>query len=858
MRKAAWRFAIIAAVGLGTSVQGRGTPLPQPNQVTVTTPQELQQAISEAAFTPGPDTIHLAAGVFHFDSSTFSPLFLFANDSAGPNGITLSGAGPSLTILEGGGPTFAYDIVTVDGSSPMTIENMTIENGGRDGIYNNGTLILRDSIVRNNGRAGIETVGDRLAVFGSTISGNGTGLGLFGEAGIYVESNLSVVNSTITGNSSTGIYVEATSDGAILTNVTIAGNIGSGIDVHAPITFTNTIIAGNASDDCKETSLGLASSVGPNLVGSGSCVVATGASPGLGALTDNGGPTPTMALAAGSPAIDAGDSGACPATDQRGIARPQGLGCDIGAFELEPAPVNGAPTCVPYGNTIFEATPLTHAVACSDPDAGDTFTVLKMSDPLNGTVTMQPDGTFTYVPNSGFAGTDVFTFRAKDSHDEFSSLATATITVVSHAPVCHGFTGLVGSGATLEVGSAVNVLCSDPDGDALTYSVVFRAAHGTVSISATGFGFLYSPDSTYLGVDSFTYQATDSHSVGSSFVTATIQVVNTPAGPNVTVRPDPSVSLRFGAVSNAGTTTATSSTTGPPTPAGFQIADDSLYWELSTTVTFSPPVEVCIVAPAGVTNPRLLHYDRGAWVDVTTRMNGGFVCGNVTSLSPFVVAVPVSAHSASNLAYTGSTTAVFGPVALSARLTNAATHAGLGGRSVTFSVDGGAPLAATTTAHGTATATTPLPLAPGSHTVDVRFAGDLSVSASSARATVVVSRWNLGSVDADGLRPVTGGRIDLKVDADWRGLKGHLLYDDGPRGRRPFEAKTMTAFGVASDGHSAWIAGVDKDGHTFLAHAVDNGHGRRGRDTFTLWIDGVLQTGDGALRAGDVCIDSER
>jgi hypothetical protein len=55
--------------------------------------------------------------------------------------------------------------------------------------------------------------------------------------------------------------------------------------------------------------------------------------PMLGPLTNNGGPTLTMALLPGSPAIDAGDSSAAPATDQRGFPRPAGLASDIGAFE---------------------------------------------------------------------------------------------------------------------------------------------------------------------------------------------------------------------------------------------------------------------------------------------------------------------------------------------------------------------------------------------------------------------------------------------------------------------------------------------------------------------------------------------
>jgi hypothetical protein len=53
-------------------------------------------------------------------------------------------------------------------------------------------------------------------------------------------------------------------------------------------------------------------------------------------LGNNGGFTQTLALLPGSPAIDSGDDAVCPATDQRGVRRPQGLACDIGSFELVP------------------------------------------------------------------------------------------------------------------------------------------------------------------------------------------------------------------------------------------------------------------------------------------------------------------------------------------------------------------------------------------------------------------------------------------------------------------------------------------------------------------------------------------
>ena len=82
-------------------------------------------------------------------------------------------------------------------------------------------------------------------------------------------------------------------------------------------------------------------SAGGNIGTDGSCnLIAAGDQPAtaplLGALDDNGGPTQTHALLGGSPAIDAAGAAACPATDQRGVSRPQGAACDAGAYEREP------------------------------------------------------------------------------------------------------------------------------------------------------------------------------------------------------------------------------------------------------------------------------------------------------------------------------------------------------------------------------------------------------------------------------------------------------------------------------------------------------------------------------------------
>ena len=103
------------------------------------------------------------------------------------------------------------------------------------------------------------------------------------------------------------------------------------------LTLVNTIISGNTSSSGNNCS-GAITSQGHNLASDGTCVlVATGdlsgMDPLLGPLQNNGGSTQTHALLSGSPAIDAGDNKVCPAADQRGVARPQGATCDIGAYE---------------------------------------------------------------------------------------------------------------------------------------------------------------------------------------------------------------------------------------------------------------------------------------------------------------------------------------------------------------------------------------------------------------------------------------------------------------------------------------------------------------------------------------------
>jgi len=232
----------------------------------------------------------------------------------------------------------------------LTITNSTLSNnsavwGGGIFNYSGSALVVTKSTFSGNsaseGGGGIANSGS-LIVKASTISGN---LAAYSGGGVYnnYSGTLALTNSTVSGNSVSGdgggIYNYF---GALtLSNSTISGNsagLGGGVRNWSGLfKYSNTIIANsNLGGDCAVNS---SISVNTNnLVEDGSCSASLSGDPKLGALADNGGGTQTMALKAGSPATDTGSDTICAQSpvdnfDQRGLARPVGAHCDIGAYE---------------------------------------------------------------------------------------------------------------------------------------------------------------------------------------------------------------------------------------------------------------------------------------------------------------------------------------------------------------------------------------------------------------------------------------------------------------------------------------------------------------------------------------------
>lgn len=257
------------------------------------------------------------------------------------------------TARDGGGLHVGLD-ATLDVTGTAIDGNTATRDGGGLYIVNQGTTTLSGATITNNTAedgGGFYLFLGTLEVEASTIADNtatGDGGGFYNVLGT-LELLASTVSGNMAGTSGGGIFndengtVNVTS-GTLTENM--AGVAGGGFFNVGSALLGSTIIAGNHAISFAPDVAGDFASVGYNLVGNGDESTGFGSmgdlvgttvtpiDPRLGPLQDNGGPTFTHALLAGSPALNAGDPGLAGTTDQRGVLRPQGGGVDIGAFEL--------------------------------------------------------------------------------------------------------------------------------------------------------------------------------------------------------------------------------------------------------------------------------------------------------------------------------------------------------------------------------------------------------------------------------------------------------------------------------------------------------------------------------------------
>jgi hypothetical protein len=294
-------------------------------------------------------------GIFNWGTLSVSSSTVTANSDEGIRNFGMVSVSNSTVTANSGIGIFNGDGLAsisnsrVSGNGSDGIDNFTQIGDSRSSTHNfNGRMLLTNSTgcnasyvsticisnttVSGNGGEGIDNFNGTVRVSNSTVSGNGS-IGIDNDSDI-LDTTLTISNSTVAAN----FYGISNSGAMHISNSTIVGNRRGGIA--GRLSIRGSIVAHNSQSNC--ASFTPSPDNGDNLSSDSSCHFTASTSlqntdPKLdpAGLANNGGPTQTIALQPDSPVLDRLPvANKCPATDERGVSRPQGPNCDSGAFEM--------------------------------------------------------------------------------------------------------------------------------------------------------------------------------------------------------------------------------------------------------------------------------------------------------------------------------------------------------------------------------------------------------------------------------------------------------------------------------------------------------------------------------------------
>ncbi len=420
---------------LYVAIGGRDTG----NCTTSTSPcATITYAVSQAA---SGDTVDIGPGTFTAAVSLFEQgvlTFRGSNALDPSSGTIVEPTTPSAPIFQANRSGFNLDQLTLDGLSGTAV-----------GADYAATINITDSTITNST--------DGVTVEGPT-------------------ADVTITDSTISGNS-VGVNSVDPSSGTNVTQSTIAGNTDGIEGVLFGLSVAGSIVGDNSASDCAMTSGSLTDN-GYNDNGDGTCGFSVAAhslthtDPLLGVLEDHGGPTETQEPAPTSPVIGQIPSGTtgngvtlCPGLDQRGVARPQGGDCDMGAVEDNAPQVSGVfpPTGLTTVHTPVTITGTGFTGATSVSFGGFPATGITVHSDSSLTVS-SPFGTSgpVAVTVTGPTGTsqinpaDEFTYTADQAPDVPNCNPGCTATESSPDPTTVSATGTSGESGAASMSLAVN------------------------------------------------------------------------------------------------------------------------------------------------------------------------------------------------------------------------------------------------------------------------------------------------------------------------------------------------------------------------------------------------------------------
>lgn len=375
--------------------------------------------------------------------------------------MTIVGPGAKGLSVLGGVAAPKFSVFVVDSGVTAAISGLTVKAGYAEfggGIYSLGTLRLDECTITSNSgtiQGGAIYCFGKLIVNACAITNNKSGIG----GGVLGMGTTTLTNTTVAKNTAISGGGIASDSSLTLINCTIAGNSdsakgrGGGIHVQTTLTLRNTIVAGNfkVDKDNQPDDIGLVggtvdASSSYNLIGTGGSGGLkngvnhnlVGFAPFLGALQDNGGPTETMALLLGSPAVDAGSNALVPKgliTDQRGRSRVFRGTVDIGAFERQFVPIASfvVNTTADDLDPADGTTSLREAIFFANAAPGHTITFDPAVFPADGDATIQlidnpAHGTLKLSSNVTISGpgAKALTVKGGGSTSDFNLLKVGT------------------------------------------------------------------------------------------------------------------------------------------------------------------------------------------------------------------------------------------------------------------------------------------------------------------------------------------------------------------------------------------------------------------------------------------------
>lgn len=415
----------LAAVCAAALVAFPSTGMPAPQQpaaafvvtnVADSGPGSLRQSILDANAAAGPHTISFGVtGTI----ALASPLPIITQ------ALTISGPGVDQLTISGDGTFGIFEV-----QNALAIDHVTVRGGygvnvAFGGAFQSGGsltidhCVVRDNLNQSGGGGAIAVIGGTATVTDSLFTGN-TGVLLLHSG------SATLINTTFSDNPGYAVYYfpDAGATAVTLQNTTMAEGNGILFDGRfgaMSLTIGNTILAAtNINATFVGAQAPTITSLGGNVIDDGTLALAgpgdlLNANPRLAPLANYGGTTSTRALLPGSPAIDHGNVTGTPATDQRGIARPQLAGIDAGAYESRgfTLALTGGDNQSAMLNTSF-ANPLAVSVLANSP-----------GEPVDG-------GQVTYAAPAGGASANLAPNPATISGGVANASATANGSVGSY------------------------------------------------------------------------------------------------------------------------------------------------------------------------------------------------------------------------------------------------------------------------------------------------------------------------------------------------------------------------------------------------------------------------------------------